>query len=110
MFVVETAVRHTNSTGAHIRARIETDPLALRLAVQVYGEVGVDEQELSPRQCRRDAVAETPRGQGALQWCRSLTCDQRYGETHPHGRRSHLDKRSTRVTHLHARAMKRRIV
>ena len=43
--VVQDGLREARAAGVQQRARVEADPLAARLAVQVDVEVGVDEQE-----------------------------------------------------------------
>src|SRR5579862_9529493 len=110
MLVVETAVRNSNAAPVDVGAGIETDPLALWLAMEVHSQVGVDEQELPPRQCRRDTVAEIGSRNRALQWRGRLARDHRGGEAHPHCCGTLLDERATRVAHLDAGAVKGGIV
>src|SRR6185437_7229292 len=56
--VAEDRLRETGAVRLQARARVEQHPLAGGLAVQVDGEVGVDEEEAVEVDDPRDAVAE----------------------------------------------------
>src|SRR2546423_13314175 len=83
VLVVQNALGEARACAAQQRARVEADPLALRLALQVDREIGVDEQEAVEGQYGADAVAEVGRRHQPRQRRERLVCKQRMTQAHP---------------------------
>src|SRR3954454_3618307 len=67
---------------------VEGDPLAVRLALEVDGEIGINEGPAVPVEDGAEAVAEVGRREGALHAARLLAGQNRDGQAHPGGGRS----------------------
>ena len=82
------AGREARPAGADRGLGVEADPLADRLAVQVHGELGVDEQASSAQvELAGDAVAAVGDREHALQRARLLTRHERLPQPGPDRRR-----------------------
>ena len=83
------------------RLGLEAQPLTGRIAAQVHGQVGVDEQPVADRQGAGDAVAAVGEHHQPLQAGRLLAGDQRDPLTRPRRGRPGLGPRSEREPQLH---------
>src|SRR5665647_1997141 len=88
--VAQQAGGQAHTTGRDGRLRLQANPLADGLAVQVHSEFGVDEVPLGQVQLAADAVAAVGDRKHALQWAGRLAGDDRVPEPGPRGRRAGL--------------------
>src|SRR6185295_2109156 len=87
LLIEQMALRHADAVRLGARHGIEADPLADGMAVQIDGEVGIDEAvAVDAAEDPADAVAEAGGGGDAAQRRGLLAADERHAQADPIGR------------------------
>src|ERR1700729_2297374 len=86
--VIKSRLGQSAAVAAEQTARLEANPLSLRTAEEVDGQIAIDEEIFAEVQHGADAVARVRRNRHALIWGRRLALDQRVVHAKPGGARA----------------------